>query len=108
MKQVARRTGEEALFATCFTLVSCLAYSYTLKMEAICFSETSVDSQWTTWYYILEEITLHNHVCENVKSCEGVRNFLCVYLQTNLLPSHPVMGLQRSLYFSEQVSISID
>jgi hypothetical protein len=30
-------------FAACFTLVSCLAYSPTLKMEATCSSETSVD-----------------------------------------------------------------
>jgi hypothetical protein len=28
-----------------FMLVSCLAYSSTLKMEATCFSETSVDFQ---------------------------------------------------------------
>jgi hypothetical protein len=31
------------------TLLSCLAYSSTLKMEAICSSETSVDFQWTVW-----------------------------------------------------------
>jgi hypothetical protein len=31
-----------ALFAACFTLVSCLSYFSILKMEAICFSETSV------------------------------------------------------------------
>jgi hypothetical protein len=35
------------LFATCFMLVSCLAYSSTLKMEATYFSETSVDFQRT-------------------------------------------------------------
>jgi hypothetical protein len=32
-----------ALLAAWFVLVSCLAYSSTLKMEAICFSEISVD-----------------------------------------------------------------
>jgi hypothetical protein len=37
-----------------FTLVSCLAYSSTLKMEAICSSETSNDFQRTTRRYILE------------------------------------------------------
>jgi hypothetical protein len=36
----------------------------TLKMEAICFSETSVYSHRTTQRY-----TLHNHRCENPKSC---------------------------------------
>jgi hypothetical protein len=39
-------------------LVSSLAYSSTLKMEAICFPETSADSQRTTWRYTLEGRTL--------------------------------------------------
>jgi hypothetical protein len=51
-----------------FTLVSCSAYFLTLKMEAICSSETSVDSQRTTWHYIPEDGTLHNHCCENLES----------------------------------------
>jgi hypothetical protein len=36
-------------------------------MEAICCSETSVDFQRTTRRYIPEDITLHNHRCENLK-----------------------------------------
>jgi hypothetical protein len=36
-------------------LVSCLTYSSTLKMEEICFSETSVDFQRTTRRYIPED-----------------------------------------------------
>jgi hypothetical protein len=40
----------------------------TLKMEAICSSETSVDFQWSTCRYISEDRTLHNHRCENLKS----------------------------------------
>jgi hypothetical protein len=40
----------------------------TLKMEAIFSSETSVDSQWTTWRYIPDGGTLHSHHCENLKS----------------------------------------
>jgi hypothetical protein len=40
----------------------------TLKMKAICSSETSVDSQRTTWCYIPEDGTLHNHRCQNLKS----------------------------------------
>jgi hypothetical protein len=43
-----------------FTLVSCSAYSSTLKMEAIWSSETTVDFQRTTRRYISEDITLHN------------------------------------------------
>jgi hypothetical protein len=32
------------------------------------FSETSIHFQWTTWCYIPEDSTLHNHRCENLKS----------------------------------------
>jgi hypothetical protein len=39
-------------------LLSCSAYSLTLKMEAICYSEMSVNFQWTTWRYITEDSTL--------------------------------------------------
>jgi hypothetical protein len=49
-----------------FTLVSCSAYSSTLKMEAMCSSETSVDFQRTTRRYIPEDSTLHNNRCENL------------------------------------------
>jgi hypothetical protein len=47
------------------TLVSCSTYS-TLKNEAICSSETSVEFQLTTRPYIPEDNTLHNHRCENL------------------------------------------
>jgi hypothetical protein len=47
------------LLATRFILVSCLAYSYTLKMEATHSSETSVDFQRTTLCYTPKDITLH-------------------------------------------------
>jgi hypothetical protein len=50
-----------------FTLVSSLAYT-TLKMEAIYFSETSVNCQRTTQRYIPAYRTLHNHCCANLKS----------------------------------------
>jgi hypothetical protein len=40
----------------------------TLKIEAICSSETAVDTQRTTRRYILEDGTLHKHRCENLKS----------------------------------------
>jgi hypothetical protein len=41
----------------------------TLKMEAICSSETSVATQQTTRRHIPEDNILHNHRCENLKSC---------------------------------------
>jgi hypothetical protein len=37
-------------------------------MEAICSSETSVETQRTTRRHIPEDETLHNHRCENLKS----------------------------------------
>jgi hypothetical protein len=42
--------------------------SSTLKIEAICSSETSAESQRTTRRHIPEDGTLHNHRCENLKS----------------------------------------
>jgi hypothetical protein len=51
----------------CF-LVSCLAYSSTLKMEATHSSKTSVDSQWATRRCIPEERNLHNRRRENLQS----------------------------------------
>jgi hypothetical protein len=48
-----------------FRLHSCLVYSSTIKMEASCSSETSVDFQQTTRRYISEDRTLHNHCCQN-------------------------------------------
>jgi hypothetical protein len=67
-----------------FTLVSCSACSLTLKMEAICSTEMSVDFHWTTQRYIPEDSTHHNHHCENLKKftsvpsevqCEGYSAF---------------------------------
>jgi hypothetical protein len=43
-----------------FALVSCSTYSSTLKMEAICYSETSVDFRQTTRRYIPENSTLYD------------------------------------------------
>jgi hypothetical protein len=55
-----------------FTLVSCPAYFSTLKMEAIGFSEMSVDSERTTRRYIPEDGTLYDS------------SFLCfVYISYN-------------------------
>jgi hypothetical protein len=46
-----------------------------MKKEALYFSETSVDLQRTTWLYIPDDKTLHNHRCENLTSCMGVLLF---------------------------------
>jgi hypothetical protein len=49
-------------------LVSWSTYSYTLKMELIYLFETSVGFERTTWRYIPEDVTVHNHRFENPKS----------------------------------------
>jgi hypothetical protein len=64
-----RRIGR-ALLAACFMMVSCLAYSLVLKMEAIYPSETSDDFQRTTWRYIPDDINFHNHHWKNLRSME--------------------------------------
>jgi hypothetical protein len=46
------------------SIVLVLVWLTTLKMEATFSSETSVDFQRTTWLYIPEERTLHNHRSE--------------------------------------------
>jgi hypothetical protein len=43
------------LLAACSILVSRLAYYFTLKMEAICFPETSVELQRTARLHIPED-----------------------------------------------------
>jgi hypothetical protein len=58
LKVNRRFGGTYRLFSACFHAGSCSAYSSTLKMEAICSSETSVEFQPTTWRYIPEESTL--------------------------------------------------
>jgi hypothetical protein len=66
-----------------FTRVSCSAFSSTLKMEAICSSETSVDFQRTTRRYTPEDSTLYNNRCENLKSYafKFVFTWACIYVQ---------------------------
>jgi hypothetical protein len=48
-----------ALLATCFHAGFLLNFFFTLKMEAMCSSETSVDSRRTTQRYIPEDGTLY-------------------------------------------------
>jgi hypothetical protein len=54
-----KQTEGRAPLAGSFMPVSCLPYSSTLKMEAVCSSETSVDFQRTTRRYIPEYSTRH-------------------------------------------------
>jgi hypothetical protein len=56
-------------------------------MEVICSSETSVATQQTTRRHIPEEDTLHNHLCENLKSYRlvFVLKMQCVFLVFNII-----------------------
>jgi hypothetical protein len=67
--------------------------SFTLKMEAICSSETSVATQETTRRHIPEDDIIHNYRCENLKSyivtalvcipevfCSNLESFHVVFL----------------------------
>jgi hypothetical protein len=56
-------------FATRFSLVSCSAFSSTLKMEAIYYSETLLDFQRTVRSCISGDRSLHSHCCESFKPC---------------------------------------
>jgi hypothetical protein len=90
-----------ALLATCFDLVSCLAYSFTMKMEATCFSRTSVDFQWTRQHDFSEDRILHNHCCGNLKShtvfhCRVVHLSQCLMIweatdQEDQTPLYPIL-----------------
>jgi hypothetical protein len=64
-------SGSKNKLLTCFTLVSCLTYSTTLKMEVTCCSETSVYFQWTRRLYIPERSTLPILVQCSSMRCEG-------------------------------------
>jgi hypothetical protein len=54
--------GYNAVLAIWFTLLSCLAFFSTLKMEATCSSATPIDFQRTTWHCIPEYGTLQQSV----------------------------------------------
>jgi hypothetical protein len=57
----AKEQRESRWQASTFTLASYLGYS-ALKMEAICYSETSADFKWTTRCYISEAGTLDRNI----------------------------------------------
>jgi hypothetical protein len=59
-------------------LISCLAYSSTLKMEGTYSSKTPVAFQQNTRRHIVEERSLHDHRCENLQS---YKRWECCYTQ---------------------------
>jgi hypothetical protein len=61
LSQERNQRTESSLVAASFMLISCLAYSSTLKMEATRSSETLTGSQWTTRHYISGDRTLQKN-----------------------------------------------
>jgi hypothetical protein len=53
---------------TCLLLVSCLAFSSTLKLVAVRSSKISMNFYQTIRRYIPEDSTLHSHRYANLKS----------------------------------------
>jgi hypothetical protein len=51
-----------SLVAGCYVLVWCIAYSLTLKMEAVCSSKTLVDFDRTAGLYIPEDRILLRYI----------------------------------------------
>jgi hypothetical protein len=79
--------------AACGLQVSCLAYSWTVKMEAMRSSETSEDLYHrTAWCYNPEVSTLHSHRCENLKYNDFVLWF--VILANSCWPNLTVIGVE--------------
>jgi hypothetical protein len=66
--------------STCFLAKLILS---TLKMEAICSSETPIETKRTTRRYIPEDGSLYNYRCENLKSYMYGPNFIKMMI-TNL------------------------
>jgi hypothetical protein len=94
-------------FQPAFTLVSCSAYSSTLKVEGICSSETLVDYQRTAQRYIPEDGTLYNIVtcggCVTHKtdSQSVSQSYITTDGQSASLSWYqaPIWGLWRVLYW---------
>jgi hypothetical protein len=59
---------QPALIATLFMLVSSLGLFFDPEDEGDMFLRKSVDFKLTIRRYILEDRTLHNHRCEDLKS----------------------------------------
>jgi hypothetical protein len=56
--QIVMKSPMCSNLAACVVLISCLAYSSTLKMEAACYSETSINFYQASRCYVPEERTI--------------------------------------------------
>jgi REP element-mobilizing transposase RayT len=85
------RQGRRML-AICLTLVSCMDYSSTLKMEATCSSASSVDFQQTKWRYISK--------CRTPQLCQNFVTRITRHFQTLWQkPAHRLYWLRFLVVF---------
>jgi hypothetical protein len=78
-RRISHESNQPAL------LVTYLACTSTLNMEAVGSSETSVNLYQITWGHILEDSTFHSHRCENIRSNNIVTNLRGVWLLTGFV-----------------------
>jgi hypothetical protein len=86
-------------------VVSRSPYFSTLKMEAACSSETSVDIQRTTRRYIPEDRTLLNHGCENLRSYKWKQK--CKTVHRRIMEKetwHPYVNVVQIIYKKRKCS----
>jgi hypothetical protein len=57
---------EEPSLNLCLLPITCLAYTSTLKMDAICFSDISMNLKRTTQRLSSEDSTFHTAACRPV------------------------------------------
>jgi hypothetical protein len=93
-----------ALFAACYMLVSCLAYSSTLNMRTIYPSEISLNFHRTARRHILEDRHLHNHRCRSLESninfhgCKKKEIYFEVLLKTYYFLGERTVTMTTSSY----------
>jgi hypothetical protein len=68
-------------------------------MEAICSSETSVDTQRTTRRYVPEADTLYNHRCENLKSYIHLILPYSLDSEMNVFPHFKISEIEARVIF---------
>jgi hypothetical protein len=77
----------------------CLTYSLTLKMEMTCFSEMSVDFQWTTGHYTPEGRTPHSFKIFSFTLILVTYNCKYMVPATNFLTHHTITTCIIKLLF---------
>jgi hypothetical protein len=78
-----------------------------MKIEATCSSEKSVDFQRTAWWYVAEDKTLHNYLCENLKSYLFDGFVIARICTKRLHSSQEFLKLNNKYYRSERPQINV-